>query len=149
MKTIRKILSIVAVAGVLLGSTLTVCAKNCEVIRSQVWVNSGSSAFTSQKSKKKTGLKRCYIRLVAYKIDNYPDNTIPPKKYVNARLYTMDRRTMASVCASFREPSRVSCYNYNYISGGLAAIGDYYWLRSNCTLSNGYWAKFDWSSDPY
>ena len=149
MKTIRKILSIVAVAGVLLGSTMTVCAQNCVVTRSQVWVNAGKSAFTSATSKKLRGPKKCYIRLVAYKIDNYPDNTIPPKKYVNARLYLGDRRTVASAIASFREPSRVGFYNYDYMSGGVAMVNNYYCLRSNCTLSNSYWAKFDWSPDPY
>jgi hypothetical protein len=149
MKTIRKILSIVAVAGILLGSTMTVCAQNCDPVRSEVWVNAGSVAFTSQKSKKKTNKSRCYIRLVAYKIDKYPDNTIPPKKYVNARLYLGDRRTVASAIASFREPSRVGFYNYDYMSGGVAMVNNYYCLRSNCTLSNSYWAKFDWSPDPF
>ena len=149
MKTIKRILSIVAVAGVLLGSTMTVCAQNCDPVRSEVWVNAGSVAFTSQKSKKKTNKSRCYIRLVAYKIDKYPDNTIPPKKYVNARLYTVDRSSLASVAASFRQPSGVGCYNYNFISGALVRINNYFVLRSDCTLSNNYWAKFDWSPDPY
>jgi hypothetical protein len=149
MKTIKKILSIVAVAGVLLGSTMTVCAKDGDIITSQLWVNGGSYAFTSQKSIKKQSKRQCYMRLVSFKVNYYPDNNLPPKKYINARLYKDDKKTMASKCACFNGKSSAGNYNYDYIKESLGGVNCYFYLKSNCDLSNGYWAKFDWRADKY
>jgi|GEM_PF-2506951 len=145
----QKILSIVAVAGVLLGSTMTVFAERQPIITSQIWVSGGGSNFASQTSIKKESERKCYIRLVSFKLNYYPDNTIPSSKYIYARVYVDNKSTKASECAGFNGRSSAGNYNYKYLREDLGGVNRTFYLKTNSSSNNGYWAKFDWKADKY
>ena len=152
MKTIKRILSIVAVAGVLLGNTMAINAGAPEELRtSELWVSAGGYKYTSIStcSHVKTNMKdkQCYMRLVAFKLNYYPENNIPSDKFIYSRLYN-GAYTAGSDCAGFHKISKAGDYNYKYLKN-FGNKSDMYILKSNSSSNNAYWAKFSWSANPW
>ncbi len=150
MKTIKRILSIVAVAGVLLGSTMAINAGTPDQLRtSELWVSGGGHAYTSISTCSYCTAKRstCYMRLVAFKLNYYPENNIPSDKYIYSRLYN-GAYTAGSYCAGFHKISKAGEYNYKYLKN-FGNKSDMYILKSNSSSNNPYWAKFSWSANPW
>ncbi len=160
MKTIKKILSIIAVAGVLLGSTLTVCAEG-EIKTNQLWVSAGGSAYTSndpaKASIKKNPERTCYMRLVSFKFDYYPENNMPSSKIIYSRLYLRQLSAedgvyiwkSASNLAGFNKKSKAGQFNYGFQKVELGGLNQIFRLKTNSSCKNAYWAKFDWRADKY
>ncbi len=146
MKRMKRIIPLLTVIGVLLGSSLSVSAKPDNLKTSELWANPGKSAYTSVTSTTTARRTTWYVQLKAFKLNHYPENNMPRGNYFYASLY--DSNTKATVSASFDKPTNKH-YNYKY-SERFGGKGEKYRLKSYCSYTtDGGWSKYEWSANPY
>ncbi len=130
------------------GSAYKTNAAAANTVYSELWVNAGSSAYTSQTSTTTSNRYSCYMRLRWFKFSYYPSLVMPSGYYIYSRLYTTSGIKATSL-ATFSQNTSVGNYNYYYLSG-YGSVGTIYKLKTNSNLvSNGCFVEFDWSANPY
>ena len=150
MKRIMKIVSLLITISILACYYTSVSAMS--VITSDIWVNAGSSAFSSESCFQSSTKTQCYMRMSYIKYNHYPSGNIPTGFYVASRLYMKgydgNYSYPASNVASFTSTTSVGNYNYSFLTG-FGGAGQRFKLKTNSPLNDAYEAVFDWKSEPY
>lgn len=148
MKEFLKWISVIMAICIVFGSTYKINAAAANTVYSEMWVNAGASAYTSQTSTTTSNRYSCYMRLRWFSFSYYPDLVMPSGYYIYSRLYTTSGIKATSL-ATFSQKTSVGNYNYYYYTG-YGSAGTIYKLKTNSNLaSNGYSVMIDWSANPY
>lgn len=149
MRKLTKIMSLMVTISIL--ACLYTSVNAMSVITSDIWVNAGSNAYSSQSCTQSTTRSSCYIRMSYIKFSHYPSGNIPSGYHVAARLYMVSNGGSyysASNVASFTATTSAGQYNYSFLSG-YGGAGQTFKLKTNSPLNDAYEAVFDWKSEPY
>ncbi|MBO4531579.1 MAG: hypothetical protein J5767_13185 [Paludibacteraceae bacterium] len=148
MKELLKWISVIMAICIVFGSTYKINAAAANTVYSEMWVNAGASAYTSQTSSTTSDRYTCYMRLRWFQFSYYPSLVMPSGYYIYSRLYTISGYK-ATYLASFSQNTAVGNYNYSYYSG-YGSAGQMYKLKTNSSYDLcGYSVIFDWSANPY
>ena len=132
-------------------SSLTVNAASMDssVVTSYISVNAGSCAYSTETSTNTTGRGQFYMRLKWFKLQYYPENSMPSGHYIYARLCEAVTKANASGIASFSGTTAPGNYNYTY-SSGYGGLGESYVIKVTSSYSlTGFEVIFDWNADAY
>lgn len=113
-----------------------------------LYVSAGGSSYSATYSTT-TGIRtQCYMRLRWFQLDGYSACYMPSGYYIYTRLYTYSSHVKASNYASFNRTTTPGHYNYAYLNG-YGGSGNQYQLKTNSNYSSEFYARYDWSSNPY
>lgn len=147
---VKMVLSLSIVAIVLLSAfSIRASSMDSSVVTSYVYVNAGSSAYSTEISTKTVGRPIFYMRLKWFKFQYYPENSMPGGYYIYARLCEAVTKANASGMATFSGTTAAGNYNYTY-STGYGGLGESYVIKVMSSYSlTGLEVIFDWNADPY
>lgn len=147
---VKMVLSLSIVVIVLFSAfSIRASSMDSSVVTSYIYVNAGSTAYSTETSTKIVDRHLFYMRLKWFKFQYYPENSMPAGRYIYARLCEAVTKANASGIASFSGTTVAGNYNYTY-SNGYGGLGESYVIKvySNYSLT-GFEVIFDWNADPY
>lgn len=114
MNRFVKMFLCMSIVAVVLQNSLSIRAatKDSSVVTSYIYVNAGSTAYSTETSTKIVGRPLFYMRLKWFKFQYYPENSMPAGRYIYARLCEAVTKANASGIASFSGTTVAGNYNY-------------------------------------
>jgi len=151
MNRFVKMFLCMSIVAVVLQNSLSIRAatKDSSVVTSYIYVNAGSTAYSTETSTKIVDRPLFYMRLKWFKFQYYPENSMPAGRYIYARLCEAVTKANASGIASFSGTTAPGNYNYTY-SSGYGGLGESYVIKVTSSYSlTGFEVIFDWNADAY